>query len=62
MNNWRDWQVAFFAEHGTVKNVDETFGALSADRKQPLVNQEIRYSRNTALTDMRFLGKDDTTR
>ncbi len=62
MNDWRDRQVTFFTEHGTIENVDETFGALSADCEQPLVDQEIGYSRNTALADMRFLGQYEATR
>ena len=62
MNNWRDWQVAFFAEHGPVEYIDEIFGALGADCEQAFVDQEIGYGRNTALPDMRFLGKYGTAR
>ncbi len=62
MDDRRDRQVTFLAEHRAIENVDETFGALGTDREQSLVYQEIGYSRNTALADMRFLGQYEATR
>ncbi len=56
MHDRRDRQITFFAEHGTIENVDEIFGAQGTYCEQPLVDQEIGHARDTALADMRFLG------